>query len=90
MTLIVYCMTTVKINKEVKDKIPFEGTYDERVNKLIDLVEEDMVLPDHDVYARKTSINLSNSTLDRLRGLSLTESESYENIILRLMERCNK
>ena len=77
---------TIKIHRENKRKLKGddERTFDEIVNSLIDEVEEQM--PNYEVdNTISTSIKLDKSTIERLSQFKLTYTESYENVIVRLM-----
>ena len=72
-----------KMNKKALDMI--EGdTYEEKVSNLIKTVELDMPMVDID-YSPITSINLSEDTLRLVESFKLTDGESYENVIVRLL-----
>ena len=77
-------MSIVKIHKNNKNLVNGEGTYDEIINRLIDEVED--YLPIHEVdYSTVTSIKLKENTVDRLESYKLTEGESLENVIVRMI-----
>ena len=78
-------MKTVKISASVKSLIDGEGTYDAKVNQLMDRVGDGMPSPVNDIFERKSIINLSEGTVDRLKCFRLSEGESLENIIIRFL-----
>ena len=79
-------MVTIKIHKNNKSLISETGvsTYDNLINELIDEVEDDMPFFEVD-YSPSSSIKLKKTTLERLESFKLTDGESYENIIVRLL-----
>ena len=79
-------MTIVKIHKLNKMKLKGndERTFDEIVTSLIDEVEQVMVKYELD-DTMITSIKLNEETISRLEEFRLTNSESLENIIIRMM-----
>ena len=79
-------MRTVKIHKNNKNilKSYGDGSFDELVVKLLNDVEDDLPIVDVD-YSTVTSMRLNESTVDRLESYRLTDGESYENIIVRML-----
>lgn len=79
-------MKSIKLSKRNKEllKTHFEGSFDDMINQLLDLVEEDLPVVDltNDKY---TSIKISSGTEDRLLAYRLTPKESYQNIIVRCL-----
>lgn len=61
-----------------------DGSFDEIVNQLIDDVEDYMPYVPLD-NPLKSTLPLDSNTMDKLKSFRLTESESYENIILRML-----
>ena len=79
-------MTIVKIHKQNKNQLKAytNGAYDEIINKLIDDIEH--TIPIHEIdYSTVSSIKLKEDTIDRLSAYRLTDGESYENIIVRML-----
>jgi len=76
-------MTTVKIHKNTKNLLN-DTTYDVAVNNLINQVEDYMPLIDVD-YSIISTMRLDKSTVDKLDSFRITEGESYENIITRMI-----
>lgn len=79
-------MSTLKLRKDNKRLLKnyTNGNYDEIINKLIDDVEEQLPLTVLD-YAPPTSIKINEDTLERISKYKITPSESYENILVRMM-----
>ena len=79
-------MKRVKLHKNNKNLIGELGgeTYDKKVNNLIDWVEDFMPFVEVD-YAPISSIGLDESTVRRLESFKLTDGESYENILVRMI-----
>ena len=77
-------MTTIQIQKHIKNVLSdsYEGSYDVKVNELIDEVD----LPVVSVRESPIStIRLDESTVQRLESLKLYSTESYESVIIRLL-----
>lgn len=79
-------MTTIQMQKHNKDLLReyHEGSFDNILNKLIDDVEENMCLFEL-METPQSTIRLKEDTVNRLNQFKLTYSESYENVILRLL-----
>lgn len=79
-------MTTIKIHKNNKNWLNTygQGTYDERITQLIDEVEDNLPIIDID-YSVISAIRIKQETKDRLESYKLTDGESYENIIIRML-----
>lgn len=77
-------ITTIHTTKKTKNLLTGTGTYDERINKLIDEVQDIMPVMEID-DTPKTSIRVHEDTINKLKSYALTTSESYENIILRML-----
>lgn len=73
------------MSSSVKLLLDGDGTFDNKINKLIDDAGESMPVAPYDIFSRKSIINLSEDTIDRLRSFSLSEGESIENIVVRLL-----
>lgn len=78
--------TAIKIRKENKKLLKHyhEGTFDKIVAQLIDDVAENIQIVGVD-YSPISSIKLSDETISKLESFKLTDGESYENIILRML-----
>ena len=79
-------MPSIKIDRKNKQLLReySEGSFDKIINQLIDDVENYMpVIPLENPLV--STLPLKNDTMDRLKFYRLTESESYENIILRML-----
>ena len=61
-----------------------DGTYDENINKLIDAVADYMPLVD---LSDESSliINLKEDTVDKINSYRLTNGESFDNILVRML-----
>ena len=81
-------MTTVKVTRDVRNLLKNyrEGkeSVDATVNRLLDLVEEDMGSC-NGVYKDTVNINLSKDTMERVKGLRVYKYESYNDILVRVL-----
>ena len=77
-------MTTIQIQKHIKRLVSesYEGSYDVRVNKLIDEVDLPVISI---VESPISTMRLDESTIQRLESLKLYSTESYESVIIRLL-----
>lgn len=84
-------MKTVKIHRQNKNKLKKygEGTFNEIVLQLIKDVEDNMPIVDIDCSSY-TSINLEENTIDRLRAYAISDGESIENILIRMLIASHK
>ena len=76
----------IQMKKNTKHKLKEygSGNFDEVVNQLISDVEDDMIVFPVD-YSPISTMRLKESTIRRLKSFALTDGESYENIILRML-----
>ena len=79
-------MKSIKLSHDSKNAIKHYGgkTYDESVNQLIDTVQDYMPLIDYTDSSRVV-VNLKEDTVDRLNSFRLSNGESAENIIIRML-----
>ena len=79
-------MKSVKIHRQNKNRLKdySKGTFDEIVSKLIEDTENDMPVVDINESAY-SSINLKEETIDKLRAYAVTDGESIENILIRML-----
>ena len=79
-------MKSVKIHRQNKNRLKdySKGTFDEIVSKLIEDTEDDMPVVDINESAY-SSINLKEETIDKLRAYAVTDGESIENILIRML-----
>ena len=79
-------MKSVRISHSSKMAVKLfdDGTYDENINKLIDTVADYMPLVD---LSDESSliINLKEDTVDKLNSYRLTNGESFDNILVRML-----
>lgn len=73
-----------KNNKRTLDELSEGNQYNDKVNNLMNEVEDYLPLNEVD-YSPITSIQLTDDTVERLESFKLTDGESYENIIVRLL-----
>ena len=80
-------MKAIKINHDLKKELknyPDENmNYDAIVNRLIHEVSDYMPLTINDKGA--VTIGLHQDTMDKLKSYALTNGESYENILIRML-----
>ena len=79
-------MKSVKIHRQNKNRLKdySKGTFDEIVSKLIEDTENNMPVVDINESAY-SSINLKEETIDKLRAYAVTDGESIENILIRML-----
>lgn len=79
-------MKSVRVSHSCKEAIKFfgDGSYDENVNQLIDLVADYMPLVDLSDESSMI-INLGDDTVDRVNSFKLSHGESFENVIIRML-----
>ena len=79
-------MKSVKIHRQNKNRLKEygNGTFDEIVSKLIEDTEDNMPVVDINESAY-SSINLKEETIDKLRAYAVTDGESIENILIRML-----
>ena len=79
-------MTVIKFTKRNKQMLKdySDGSFDKIVTQLLDEVEEHLPVVDVD-YSVMSTIEIKDDTLERVEAYRLTEGESYENIILRML-----
>ena len=79
-------MKSVRVSHSVKSAIKDydNQSYDMNVNALIDYVEDYMPLVDLSDDS-SVIINLDESTVERVNAFKLSNGESFENIIIRLL-----
>lgn len=79
-------MKSVKIHRQNKNRLKnySKGTFDEIVSKLIEDTEDNMPVVDINESAY-SSINLKEETIDKLRAYAVTDGESIENILIRML-----
>lgn len=77
--------TNIKISKLVRDELANidGGTFDTKLNTLIDLVEP--VMPFVDCNDERTNIKTNSNTLERLDEFKITSTESRDNILTRML-----
>ena len=79
-------MKSVRISHSSKMAVKLfdDGTYDENINKLIDAVADYMPLVD---LSDESSliINLKEDTVDKINSYRLTNGESFDNILVRML-----
>ena len=80
-------MKAVKINYDLRNELKHytdeKMNYDAVVNRLIHDVSDVMPLIKSDSGA--VNINLHEDTMDKLKAYGLTNGESYENILIRML-----
>ena len=80
-------MKAIKINydlrNELKDYPDEKMNYDAIINRLIHEVADYMPLSIND--GNGVNINLHEDTMDKLKSYALTNGESYENILIRML-----
>ena len=77
-------MKSIKLSHDTKNAIKGEGTYDESVNELINMVGDYMPLVDYSDSSRVV-VNLKEDTVDKIKSYRLSYGESVENIIIRML-----
>lgn len=78
-------MKAVKFHKKNKNHLKeLGGKYDDVVSQLISKVGESMPIVDID-YSPVSTIKLSEDTICKLESFKLTEGESLENVIVRML-----
>lgn len=77
--------TNIKISKYVRDELTNieGGTFDKKLNTLMDIVEEFM--PFVDCNDERANIKTNTDTLERLDKFRITTAESRDNIITRML-----
>ena len=79
-------MKSVRVSHSMKNAIKeySDGSYDKNINQLIDYVEDYMPLVDLSDDS-SVIINLDESTVDRINSFKLSNGESMDNILIRMM-----
>lgn len=79
-------MKSVRVSHSCKEAIKFfdDGSYDENVNQLIDLVADYMPLVDLSDESSMI-INLKEDTVDKVNSFKLSHGESFENVLIRML-----
>ena len=79
-------MKTIKVSHNTKTAIKNyqQGTYDEIINQLIKEVGDYLPLIEWE-DGSKTTINLTNETVDKIKSYRLSYGESVENILIRML-----
>ena len=79
-------MKSVRISHSNKYAIKdySNGSYDDNINKLLDTVEDYMPLVNLSDDS-SVIINLKDDTVDRINAFKLTNGESIDNIIVRML-----
>ena len=79
-------MSSTKIHKINKNRLKeYDGEiYDDKVTTLLNIVEDEMPIIEID-NSPISSIYLKEETLDRIESYRLTEGESIENILMRMI-----
>ena len=80
-------MKAVKINRELRDELKMypdcNMNYDAIINRLIHDVAD--VMPVVDSFDKPVNINLHEDTMEKLKAYRLSQGESYENILSRML-----
>lgn len=80
-------MRAIKINHKLRDELKeytdINMNYDAIVNRLIHDVSDYMPLVESDSGA--INIGLHEDTMEKLKSYALTNGESYENILIRML-----
>lgn len=71
-------------NKMILKELTGEKTYNLAINSLIDDVEAYMPFIDGD-YGKRSPVRIDDETIERIKSFSLTEGESVENILVRML-----
>ena len=79
-------MKSIRLSHSSKNVIKEygNGSYDNNINQLMDLVEDYMPLVDLSDES-SVIVNLKEDTVDRIDSFRLTKGESLDNIIVRLL-----
>ena len=79
-------MKSIRVSHSSKNAIKeySNGSYDDNINQLMDLVEDYMPLVDLSDES-SVIVNLKEDTVDRIDSFRLTKGESLDNIIVRLL-----
>jgi len=79
-------MKSIRLSHSSKNVIKeySNGSYDDNINQLMDLVEDYMPLVDLSDES-SVIVNLKEDTVDRIDSFRLTKGESLDNIIVRLL-----
>lgn len=79
-------MKSIKLSHDTKNAISqCEGkTYDVQINNLIQEVADYMPLVDYDDTS-STVIKISDDTVERIKSFKLSNGESVENILIRML-----
>ena len=78
-------MKSIRISHSMKQTFKdMNGTYDNIINELIDTVEDYMPLVDL-TDESSVIINLEDDTVDRINSFKLSNGESIENILIRML-----
>lgn len=79
-------MKSVRVSHSMKNAIKeyANESYDKNINQLIDYVEDYMPLVDLSDDS-SVIINLEESTVDRINSFKLSNGESVDNILIRMM-----
>lgn len=79
-------MKTIQVTKNTKKIITSYGEpFDNAVNNLIDEVEEYMPFLDYSQDNSLSSANVMEDTRDRIKSFALSDGESFENILVRML-----
>lgn len=81
-------MKAIRITSDTRDRLKeysdINMNYDGIVTRLINDVEDYMPLPYAD-NLKYFNINLHEDTIEKLKAFGLTNGESYENILIRML-----
>ena len=78
-------MKSIRISHSMKQTFKdMNGTYDNAVNELIDEVEQYMPLVDLSDES-SVIINLDDNTVDKINSFKLSNGESIENVLIRML-----
>ena len=79
-------MKTIQLTKNTKEIITYYGEpFDVAVNNLIDKVEDYMPFLDYSKDNSISTANVEEITRDRIKSFALSDGESYENILIRML-----
>ena len=76
-------------NKNMLKDITNENTFDKAINTLIDNVENYMPLVTGD-SGKRSPVKINEDTIERIKVFALSEGESVENILVRMMIIANQ
>ena len=86
-----YSMRTIKIKRNTRDALRVVASDNESVDKVINRLLDDYGddLRNTTFPVGSTNVDVSADTMDRIKSFKLSEHESYDSILNRLLSVCN-